>query len=62
MFTLFCLEIAEPDDDSQILTIFLIVFFIVLLVSLIVLCYCCRDNLRERRTQIKIKVDTMKAE
>lgn len=53
---------AAESEDSNVLTIFLIVFFIVLLISLVVLCYCCRDNLQSKRTDLKIKIDTMKAE
>jgi len=44
------------------LTIFLIAFFIVLLLLMLVLCFCCRDRIREKYYEVKIKTDTMKAE
>lgn len=55
-------DLVVESTGSKVLTIFLVVFFIVLLISLIVLCVCCRDRIREKYFEIKIKTDTMKAE
>ncbi|XP_057314640.1 uncharacterized protein LOC130655843 [Hydractinia symbiolongicarpus] len=56
------LESVESDSGSRILVIFLVIFFIVLIVAAFVLCYCCRDKMHDKYVDVKIKVDTMKAE
>jgi len=56
------IESDITESSSIILIVFLSIFFVVLLCGLLILIYCCRDNLRSKYMDMKIKTDTMKAE